>query len=66
MVEVERYFGFGASDYEARGGFGDLVFRSDVLEDVVTALKKHNKSGKYIDSYWVIDMETFEPVDVNI
>lgn len=67
MVKVERYFGFGAADYEASGGLGDLLYRSDVLEDVIVNLREHKKDVKsYLDEYWIIDMKTLEPVNIEI
>lgn len=63
MVKVEQYFGFGAADYEAVGGFGDLIIKSDSLEKVVVTLNKHKKdNGGYFNEYWVIDMETFKNI----
>jgi hypothetical protein len=66
MVEVEKYFGFGTADCEACGGFGDLIFKSNVLEEVITELKAHKKSEAYVDTYWITDMKTLKPVDIDI
>ena len=66
MVKVERYFGFGAPDYEESGGLNDLLCRSDSLNDVIKYLKEHKSSPNYIDEYWINDMTTLECLDVKI
>lgn len=66
MVEVERYFGFGAPCCEEQGGLDDLIHRSDSLEDVIKSLKEHKNGRNYVDHYWINDMTTLEPVNVEI
>lgn len=66
MVEVERYFGFGIPGGNAYGGFGDLVFKSDDLDEVIQRLKNHKESRSYISSYWITDMKTLKPLNIDI
>lgn len=64
MVEVEKYFGFGIPGDNAYGGFGDLIFKSDDLDEVIERLKGHKESRSYANSYWITDMETLKPVEI--
>lgn len=64
MVLIEKYLGFGMDEYEAKGGLDDLLVRSDSLEKVKKALAEHKRSDRYCSYYWIIDMETFEEVDI--
>jgi len=66
MVLIEKYFGFGINEYEAGGGFDDLLIKSDSLEKVRKTLIKHKQSNRYCSSYWIVDMETFENVEITI
>jgi len=65
MVNVERYFGFGIYD-NALGGLADLIFKSDSLEDVKTALIKYRDDDSRGGIFWIADMETFKNVNFEI
>ena len=62
MVRIERYFGFAVADYEAHGGFGDLLIKADSLEKVKKKLIEHKNSRGYLDEYWIFDMKTFKQI----